>query len=50
MRNYVVKSSDGTFFGPFHVLEEGQKWAEKNEDLVGDWCMFEVFPPEGNYN
>ena len=39
---FVVKSSDGTLYGPFDSTSEAVVWAEDNEDTVGDWCVEEI--------
>lgn len=40
---FVVKSSDGTLYGTFDSTSDAVKWAEENEDVVGDWCVEEVY-------
>jgi len=40
---FVVKSSDGTLYGPFDGTEAATVWAEDNEDIVGDWCVERIY-------
>lgn len=39
---FVVKSSDGSLFGPFTSTDGAELWATDNEDELGDWCIEEV--------
>lgn len=39
---YVVKSSDGTLYGPWHYARHAAEWANANEEFVGDWSVEEV--------
>lgn len=43
---YVVRSSDGTLFGPFDTAEEAEEWAIANEEYVGDWNVDGLYNPK----
>lgn len=44
---HVVSSSDGTLYGPFPGLKEAVEWAEKEDEMLGDWHVKDVFWPYG---
>lgn len=42
---FVVMSSDGTLFGPFDAIEFAEEWANKEEEMLGDWNIKEIYKP-----
>ena len=47
---YVVKSSDGAFYGLWGDVDEAETWAEEHENEIGDWLVEEVFEVNNNSN
>ena len=43
---FVVHSSDGTLYGPFDTTDSALKWAEANEEDLGDWHITEIYAPD----
>jgi len=43
---FVVKSSDGTLFGPFDTVDDAVVWGEGENEMLGDWNVDELSSPE----
>jgi hypothetical protein len=42
---FVVKSSDGTLFGPFDMIDDAVVWGEHESEMLGDWVVEELRSP-----